>query len=299
MKHNTNIDLCGNELQNAAIQNLPADPSDPVVGQVYYNTGDNTTYQWIGTAWVAMKNIGVETLPNPVRLWEQPRGVYLVKKGTTIHLSNYSAYNPTNDAILILSDYPQGYTYKEYIMFDGIGGINMGQTRDTGGSRSYYTLKFKGATAVYPGSSGLVPAPSAGDQNKYFCGDGTWKPIPEPTKHIEIEFEVIGSDGEGRENYLYRPVHLSGSSNIPYTRSELLDLIAQGNNIVGRSYYNYGIGQIWQYSKKASSSLENIYFKNIGVDNNQFLVRKLACIRDDDPTFGEVWKVTTEFSMNI
>ena len=36
---------------------------------------------------------------------------------------------------------------------------------------------FIGATASTPGDHGLVPAPSAGDQNKFLCGDGTWKEV--------------------------------------------------------------------------------------------------------------------------
>lgn len=58
MKSNSNIDLAGNELQNAAIHNLSTAPTDPAVGQLYFNTSDSTTYQWTGTAWVPMKGGG-------------------------------------------------------------------------------------------------------------------------------------------------------------------------------------------------------------------------------------------------
>ena len=36
---------------------------------------------------------------------------------------------------------------------------------------------FTGATSSTDGIHGLVPAPLAGDENKYLCGDGTWKHI--------------------------------------------------------------------------------------------------------------------------
>lgn len=39
-----------------------------------------------------------------------------------------------------------------------------------------------GATASAAGKSGLAPAPSAGDNGKYLCGDGTWK---EPTASVD------------------------------------------------------------------------------------------------------------------
>lgn len=49
-----NLDLAKNQILNAAIQNLSSEPSSPVQGQIYYNTGDHRIYFWDGTAWVDM-----------------------------------------------------------------------------------------------------------------------------------------------------------------------------------------------------------------------------------------------------
>jgi hypothetical protein len=50
----TNIDLGKNELQNAVLQQLAADPSSPVQGLVYYNTVDDKIKYYDGSVWVTV-----------------------------------------------------------------------------------------------------------------------------------------------------------------------------------------------------------------------------------------------------
>lgn len=51
MQYVTNLDLNKNELQNARVQNLATAPSNPVIGQIYFNTTDKTGYIYDGTKW--------------------------------------------------------------------------------------------------------------------------------------------------------------------------------------------------------------------------------------------------------
>lgn len=51
------------------------------------------------------------------------------------------------------------------------------QTQDTNTTYS----AFKGATSSAAGGSGLVPAPAAGENDKYLRGDGTWGTPPNTT----------------------------------------------------------------------------------------------------------------------
>lgn len=56
----TNLNLSGNELQNAVIQNLSTAPTNPKVGMVYYNTDKNRYFGYNGTSWVAMDSKDVD-----------------------------------------------------------------------------------------------------------------------------------------------------------------------------------------------------------------------------------------------
>ena len=60
------------------------------------------------------------------------------------------------------------------------------------------TREMTGATALADGVSGMVPAPQAGDQNKYLSGAGTWEELPEesiPVKYRVKEGTRIGTTG--------------------------------------------------------------------------------------------------------
>lgn len=56
MQFLTNLNLLSNELQNAVIQVLAANPTTGKIGQIYYNSADKALMQYDGTTW---KKVGV------------------------------------------------------------------------------------------------------------------------------------------------------------------------------------------------------------------------------------------------
>jgi len=67
----TDINMTQNEVQNAALQNLASDPSNPVAGQVYFNTTtekfrifDGTVWQEMGTGGGTVTSVGVANATN-------------------------------------------------------------------------------------------------------------------------------------------------------------------------------------------------------------------------------------------
>lgn len=77
------LDLGGNELQNAVVQNLSSAPSNPKVGQEYYNTTTNQKLIWNGTAWIDETSQGDYTFQNGVQESNRAVSLKLNTSGST------------------------------------------------------------------------------------------------------------------------------------------------------------------------------------------------------------------------
>src|SRR5690606_10819264 len=56
------LDLNKNQILNVALQNLATHPSNPVAGQIYFNTQDDVPYIWDGSAWLNLSEGSVTSV---------------------------------------------------------------------------------------------------------------------------------------------------------------------------------------------------------------------------------------------
>jgi cytoskeletal protein CcmA (bactofilin family) len=78
VRYLTNIDLNGNQLLNAKIQNLASAPASPTEGLIYHNTTDHNTYVYSGTAWVSLEAVTTLAGTSPVTVTNNGNNSYTI-----------------------------------------------------------------------------------------------------------------------------------------------------------------------------------------------------------------------------
>lgn len=137
------------------------------------------------------------------------------------------------------------------------------------------TQPMTGATTYLAGKSGLVPAPSSSDKNKFLKGDGTWSETEDSGNTIDptllsgvkiADYTINGVNGS-----LYAPDN-GGGGGLPgqgYTGSDLILRDANGN--ISGVWYIDDQGEWVEYTthapggnsfsvlKNASDTVSNTY----------------------------------------
>ena len=125
LKYIVDIDLTGNELQNAALQVLATAPSTPSTGQVYYDSAQGGVYIYNGTAW---NRVGL-TADNTTTV--EAGGVISVKSGVFAAASHthaiseivglQTALNDKVDDSQVLTNVPSGAVFTDTTYSAGNG----------------------------------------------------------------------------------------------------------------------------------------------------------------------------------
>lgn len=184
----TNLNLHKNELQNARLQNLAVAPSDPKIGQLYFDTTLNITRQYTSTGWVAIGGEGhtyefLETETN---------GTFGVKEDdsdvreVTIHGLNNAAYTDV-DAIIdpnepSTTNLPTTGAVVSYVLdtVSGlVGGVHNRGTVGEGGDLADLPDDASEGDMYIVVSAGTYAQHAAIVGDFFICkADGSWSYIP-------------------------------------------------------------------------------------------------------------------------
>ena len=186
MKHLSNLDLTGNELQNAVIQPLGTPPSGAKEGQIYFDStaGDKKLYFYNGTQWVAIQD--TDNYVDEITFASGTGVLTLGRSGALADLTvsldgRYLTAHPSISAASSVNN--SGRTYIQDITLDSFGHIigivsateTVEDTNTTytvsvgvGGSNSS-TIVLTGSDAstdsvTIAGTSGEIQVTESGDQ---------------------------------------------------------------------------------------------------------------------------------------
>lgn len=117
-------------------------------------------------------------------------------------------------------------------------------------------LVFGGSSSLSNGAAGLVPAPQAGEENKFLRGDGQWADPPVVTGSAAVVYQVTTQEGESKEDALVRIVNGAtlNSGDIAIVKVLIAD------DKLEHTAYVYN-GSDWA-AMDGNYSADNVYFKS-------------------------------------
>jgi hypothetical protein len=112
---------------------------------------------------------------------------------TTISVLFYTTGDTTNST-LILGSVTGGFSAGAWVTIETVSNNNA-------------ITAFTGATSVANGAIGYIPAPQAGDQTKYLCGNGTWSNATDAATIADInaQLSAIRTDVAYLHDYFFGP----------------------------------------------------------------------------------------------
>lgn len=165
------------------------------------------------------------------------------------------------------------------------------------------TSIMSGASATAAGKEGLVPAPAAGDQNKFLRGDGTWQAVEEVNNETVIEIqnditelkEAIGVPANQETGTsasgIYSELEEKANAEDVYTKSQIDELIS-GINTLERKKVN----SIDEIDPSAQDADQYIYIVPSG-DNEGNKYEEYIVIDDSLEKIGSIGTSSGEYNV--
>ena len=195
-------------------------------------TDNNTTYNQATADTLGLVKIGYSSSGKNYAVSLDPNGKMYVNVPWTDNNTTYAQATSDNLGLVKIGYSANGKNYP--VALDGSGKmyVNVPWT-DTNTTYS----NMGAATSSTAGKAGLVPAPAAGKQASFLCGDGTWV-VPTNTTYAKANTSTLGlvmiGYAENGKNY---PVELDSSGkmyvNVPWTDTNTTYGVVGANGSTG------------------------------------------------------------------
>ena len=212
----TSIDLNQNELLNPRIQNLASDPSTPVAGQVYFNTGTGLLRVYAGSQWL---NLAASSSTGTIDTVNGGAGISTSQVGnivTVSHTDTSSVSDSTNTNNTVLQS----------ITFDTFGHVQTISTK----ALTLTGLGFTGATNAdnyngfgIIGTSGSIANVASG-ASVTLLGDGT-------SSIVSGNEITISNTDKGTAQFIFKNIAADSGTNAVADNNDDTLTIAGGQGI--------------------------------------------------------------------